>query len=215
MRLQRLTRSRLLLAGGLVVMLGAVGISIWRPMGTVIGGRAGVALIDGGLAVIVLHNGLPGLALLRDVHAKHSYATTRQLPNGLTTRVFPVSSARLGWDVPLVSVRPLNSPGVSSVVPIQMPATLLPSWRTADKVGLLAKAAHVGTVPPLLLFPLLLLALLCVVLRRRRAGHCPACGYDLRASPLRCPECGAVAAPAAPAAAANPPAPPSSPKLLA
>jgi len=59
------------------------------------------------------------------------------------------------------------------------------------------------TVPYVVALPLLAMApgwwLVSLVITRIRRSHrdadvkpCPACGYDLRASPARCPECGAA-----------------------
>jgi len=60
------------------------------------------------------------------------------------------------------------------------------------------------SVPHPMSTPLLAILPLAVFIRRRRqrqrrqSGCCIACGYDLRATPDRCPECGAIPAEAAP-----------------
>lgn len=46
-----------------------------------------------------------------------------------------------------------------------------------------------------LILPATWLLLIARTRRRARSGRCVACGYDLRASPTRCPECGLNATP--------------------
>jgi hypothetical protein len=49
---------------------------------------------------------------------------------------------------------------------------------------------------PFILFAILPMTRAISILRTRRgnlAGHCLHCGYDLRATPERCPECGSFA----------------------
>jgi len=70
-------------------------------------------------------------------------------------------------------------------------------------LGFVSGETRWGTSFRALTFPHWFLALLFAIppalhlrgaIRSRRlngAGHCPRCGYDLRATPERCPECGA------------------------
>ena len=61
--------------------------------------------------------------------------------------------------------------------PTKSAALFIPHWALAVLFGLLST---VGLIPMLRRW------------HRRRHGLCPSCGYDLRGTPDRCPECGAA-----------------------
>jgi hypothetical protein len=68
-----------------------------------------------------------------------------------------------------------------------MAVLIVMSWRDVDNVS---KAVFIAIALPLGIAGNVAISRWRKRLERMREGHCPACGYDLRASKDRCPECG-------------------------
>jgi hypothetical protein len=116
-----------------------------------------------------------GIAGFRQAHAVEPavmvvHEPPRDVPFGSGGYPQPGVARRLGFEFDAGWLPPFGAGRVwqaRAVVPFWLPTAalgLLPAWRLARRG------------------------------RRRLPGACQSCGYDLRASPGRCPECGAVRA---------------------
>ena len=72
-------------------------------------------------------------------------------------------------------------------------------WDKGELWGMSGAWYVAGSAPMWMVVPMIALLLVPISFRvsrksnRRRLGLCESCGYDLRATPLRCPECGKAA----------------------
>jgi hypothetical protein len=104
--------------------------------------------------------------------------------DGLRVRLaWPVPKYRGTTDARMVAVELADMPAVRDRWHrlLDVPVASQPHWALTAGAAALPTAWLVAQVRRL-------------AVRRRRSlrGLCPACGYDLRASPDRCPECGTV-----------------------
>ena len=102
----------------------------------------------------------------------------------------------VGWKYEALS--PLQNPRIFIGFDAQHEISSIEPWRRGSVIDY---ESWVGTIP--FWFLMLLTLTPCLILayrrirratRRKAAGLCPTCGYDLRATPERCPECGTAAA---------------------
>lgn len=112
-----------------------------------------------------------------------------------TPAIRAAKQARDNWDDGQAP-RPRTNYALASYPPALPGPQALPRPPLPDAVSY--SLNYVVLAASLLLLPLLRLATLLCRRRLRPAGFCPNCGYDLRATPDRCPECGSVPMPRQP-----------------
>ena len=105
-------------------------------------------------------------------------------PGSFSHHTYPPSPGHFNWHEDSRAKRYLNVAGFAFA---SLPSYTPPSIRTAVLIFPIWSLALVASLPPAL------------YLRRVRRAHkrrgenqCAHCGYDLRATPDRCPECGAI-----------------------
>ena len=139
------------------------------------------------VCVMITHVGDASRSLWAESHRGALYFTLHRTPYSIG-----VSNPEPGWELDVSPVDDVVLYETAAEVPVRrwIPLRLFYDVFPAE--------THVAAVPHWV--PLLAAAALPVVrgLRRRRraarlrSGACPSCGYDLRGSPGRCPECGAA-----------------------
>jgi hypothetical protein len=156
----------------------------WRREGT----NYQIESAEGGMVVVkfevLIHDDSPGEATLPPAHATREGRTAR-----LFTRLLP---AEEGW---------CQTRGGAFVVPRRTVGFQYAS--VGDGVIRFLRIPYWALVLVTAFLPGLRLAGAFRTPNRRRKGAggvCARCGYDLRATPDRCPECGTVPPPANPAA---------------
>jgi hypothetical protein len=146
--------------------------------------------VSAGLFLVVL-TGTACHLLLRPHQRSLVEWKTRSHEYGVGFKVFGVQLSRNGrWPGggPVAGVAVLRFKRVGS------PLLMYQSADLADASGATVHSVLFFSIGLPLVLPAVLPALWLVRHRRRRrrgkAGLCPACGYDLRATPERCSECG-------------------------
>jgi hypothetical protein len=130
------------------------------------GARAAVGAVDGDL-IVVWNRGDDGMEVPPEARGYHAGTVNDTL---LALGLLFTADRQTGWELGGIAYRHAVGGGTRMVY--------APCWLLAALLAVAPAAWAAGRLRRRL--------------RKTPPGHCPRCGYDLRATPGRCPECGAT-----------------------